>query len=117
MLGLDDDVAEPRPRRQHDLRRLGRLLAALRDEAFISGDARLRLRLAGARALAHPFQLAFEGALARRLLLAFELEALLLLLEPARVVALVGEALAAVELEDPARHLVEEVAVVSHGDD
>ena len=43
------------------------------------------------------------------------LEALLLLLEPGGVVALVGNAAAAIELEDPARHVVEEVAVV--GDD
>ena len=41
----------------------------------------------------------------------------LLLLEPARVVALVGDAAAAVELEDPAGHVVEEVAIVGDGDD
>ena len=39
-------------------------------------------------------------------------EALLLLLQPRRVVALERVALAAVELEDPAGHVVEEVAVV-----
>ena len=62
-----------------------------------------------------PFALALDGALARLLLAAFLREALLLLLEPGRVVALVGNAAAAVELEDPARDVVEEVAVV--GDD
>ena len=41
----------------------------------------------------------------------------LLLLQPARVVALVGDALAAVELEDPAGDVVEEVAVVGDRDD
>ena len=41
----------------------------------------------------------------------------LLLLQPGRVVALERDALAAVELEDPARDVVEEVAVVRHGDD
>ena len=41
----------------------------------------------------------------------------LLLLEPRRVVALVRDAAAAVELEDPAGHVVEEVAVVGDRDD
>jgi hypothetical protein len=44
-------------------------------------------------------------------------EPLLLLLEPRRVVALEREPAAAVELEDPAGDVVEEVAVVRHGDD
>jgi hypothetical protein len=37
--------------------------------------------------------------------------------EPRGVVALEREALAAIELEDPARHVVEEVAIVGHRDD
>ena len=41
----------------------------------------------------------------------------LLLLEPRRVVALERDALPAVELEDPAGDVVEEVAVVGHGHD
>ena len=41
----------------------------------------------------------------------------LLLLEPARVVALEREPVAAVELEDPARDVVEEVAIVGDRDD
>ena len=44
-------------------------------------------------------------------------EPLLLLLEPRRVVALPRDAGAAVELEDPAGDVVEEVAVVGDGDD
>ena len=44
-------------------------------------------------------------------------QALLLLLEPARVVALERQAGAAVELEDPARDVVEEVAIVGDRDD
>ena len=44
-------------------------------------------------------------------------EPLLLLLEPGRIIALVGDALAAVQFEDPARHVVEEVAVVGHDQD
>ncbi len=41
---------------------------------------------------------------------------MLLLLEPGRVVALPGNAGATIELEDPSGHVVEEVAVVGHGD-
>ena len=44
-------------------------------------------------------------------------EPLLLLLEPRGVVALERDAAAAVELEDPAGDVVEEVPVVRHGDD
>jgi len=43
------------------------------------------------------------------------LEPLLLLHQPGRIIALVGNALAAVEFENPARDVVEEVAVM--GDD
>src|SRR4029077_8324556 len=111
-LRLDDEIAETRAGRQHDLRRLGRLLAALRDQRIIGRDPRLALGLAGARALPHPFQFALQGAAARLLLPALGLEPRLLLFEPARVIALERDAAAAVELEDPARHLVEEIAVV-----
>ena len=53
----------------------------------------------------------------RGILAAFLLEALLLLHQPGRVIALVGNALAAVEFEDPAGDVVEEVAVVGHDQD
>ena len=43
-------------------------------------------------------------------------DALLLLLQPARVVALVGHALAAIEFQRPLGHLIEEVTVVSDED-
>ena len=56
-----------------------------------------------------------EGLLARLVLAGLLEQALGLLLEPGGVVALVGDAAAAVELEDPAGDVVEEVAVV--GDD
>ena len=55
------------------------------------------------------------AALARLILAALLEQALLLLLQPGRIIALVGNAAAAVELENPARHIVEEIAVM--GDD
>ena len=114
-LGVDHVGAEPLGDRDDDLRRGRALLARLGDEILVALDARLRLRLPRLGRGAHPFLLALDGALARLLLAALLGEALLLLLEPGRVVALVGDAAAAIELEDPARHVVEEVAVV--GDD
>ena len=51
----------------------------------------------------------------RGFLAALLLQPLLLLHEPGRIVALIGYALAAIELEDPAGDVVQEVAVV--GDD
>jgi hypothetical protein len=67
--------------------------------------------------LADPFELVLQRALARRLLLFLLGETLLLLLEPGRVVALPRNALAAIELEDPAGDIIEEVTVMGHGHD
>ena len=59
-----------------------------------------------------PLELALERAALGGLRLLLELEPAFLLLQPARVVALPGDARAAVELQDPAGDVVEEVAVV-----
>ena len=64
---------------------------------------------------ADPLLLLGELALARALLALLLRQALALLLEVGGVVALVGDAAAAVDLQDPAGDVVEEVAVV--GDD
>src|SRR6516165_3552826 len=111
----DHQIPEPRSGGQNDLRRLGRLFPALRDERFIGGKPRLALRLASSWALPHPFELAFEGSPPSRLLPALLLEPLLLLLEPARVIALERDTPTAVELENPPGHLVEKVAVMGDG--
>jgi hypothetical protein len=87
-------------------------VALLGEQALVAVEARLRLRAAPLRVRPHPLELARDRALARGLLLLLLLEPSLLLLEPARVVALERDAVAAVELEDPAGDVVEEVAVV-----
>src|SRR5262249_54923403 len=115
MLEVNDVLAEPLGHRNDDLRGLGLLLGRLLDELLVALVARLRFGLGGARGRGDPFLLARKRALARFLLAALLLEPLLLLCEPSRVVALVGDAAPAVELEDPAGDIVEEVAVV--GDD
>ena len=70
-----------------------------------------------ARRHADPLELALERAPARLVDLLFLREPLVLLLEPARVVAFPRDAVPAVELEDPARDVVEEVPVVGDRDD
>src|SRR5437762_2983492 len=52
----------------------------------------------------------------RGLLFLFLRQTLTLLLQPGRVVALPRDALAAVQLQDPAGHIIEEVAIVGHRD-
>ena len=114
---LDDDVAEPRPGRDVDLGRLDLLGGVLAQQVLVGVEARLALGLARARRHPDPFELALERALALALRLLFERQPLLLLLEPRRVVAFPGNAAAAVELENPAGDVVEEIAIVRDGDD
>src|SRR5439155_7720596 len=105
-------LAEPLRHRNDDLRGLRSLLVRLGQQFLIALVARLGFRLAGARRGGDPLLLARERLLVGRLLAAFLLEPLLLLPEPGRVVALAGNAAAAVELEYPAGAVVEEIAVV-----
>src|SRR6185503_10403919 len=101
--------------RDDDLGGLGLLLGGLLHQLFIGVVAGLGFCLAGARRGCDPFLLAGERALVRGLLAALLCEPLLLLRQPGGVVALVGDAAAAVELKDPAGDIVKEVAVM--GDD
>ncbi len=115
-LRLDHHVAQTRTVGDEDLELLLLLLHILVHHLVVGRQTRLRLGMAARGRHAHPLQLAFEGLAALRLLLLLHRHALGLLVEPARVVALPRNAFAAVELEDPARHVVEEVTVVGHGD-
>ena len=94
---------------------VGAFSLLLLDQFVVGLDARLRLGLAGLGRGGDPLAFLGERALARGVLAAFLLEPLLLLRQPGGIVALVGNAAAAVEFENPAGDVVEEVAVV--GDD
>src|SRR5690606_39282585 len=71
--------------------------------------SRLGLRLARLGARRDPRALALQRLLAGGVLAALLRHALGLGLQIGAVIALVGNAAAAVELEDPARHIVEEI--------
>ena len=114
-LDVDDVLAKPLGDGNDDLRGGRRLLVALPDELVVSGDARLRLRLTRSRRRGDPLAFLGERPLPGGVLAAFLLKPLPFLHEPGRIIALVRNAAAAIELENPARHVVEEIAVV--GDD
>src|SRR5579883_3168285 len=111
-VGLDHVVAETRAGGDDDLLRVERRLLLLLDHLVIGRDARLALGAPRRRAGALPFELALHGAAAGVGGLLFLRQPLVLLLQPRGVVALPRDAGAAIELEDPAGDIVEEVAVV-----
>ena len=114
-LGLDHEVAQMRPRRDLQDDGLIALLGILRGKLLVPLQASPVLRHASPRRQTDPFQLACEGLAADALLLLLLGEAILLLLQPRRVIPLPGDALPAIEFQDPAGHVVQEVAVVGDG--
>ena len=115
--GLDDQIAQPRAGRDLDFEFVRRSSNLLGDHLFVGVDAGLALRLPGLGRHADPLKLAGERLLAGRLLLLFDFEPLRFLLQPRGVVAFARNAAAVVEFENPAGDVVEEVAIVGHGDD
>ena len=114
---LDDQVAQPGTRRDVDLGGVDLLRGLFAQQVLVRVETRLAFGLTGARRHPDPLQLALERALTLVFLAFLELQALLLLVEPRRVVPFPGNTRAAVELENPAGHIVEEIAIVRHGDD
>jgi len=97
---FDDVVAKAFGDRNDDLGRGRRLVVLPCDEIVIALDTRLGLGLPGFGTGGDPLAFRLDGALARLILAAFLLQALLLLLEPARIIALVGNAAAAIQLQN-----------------
>ena len=112
VLGDDHLVAQALGHRDQDFHRALALALRLGAQLLVAGDAGLALGVARLGAHAHPLELALEGLLPGRGLLLLGGEPLLLLLQPARVVALPRDPCSPVELQDPLRDIVEEVAVV-----
>src|SRR5579884_3115230 len=115
-LRLDDHVAEARSRRNINLQILDPPLLLLIHQLFVAIEPRLALGLARLGRHANPFQLALQRLPPLGFGLFFLLQPHLLLLQPRRVVALERNPVAAIELQDPAGHVVEKVPVVRHGD-
>ena len=93
------------------------LFLALGHQLFIGIDARLGLGLARLGRLLDPFALARDGALLRRFLAGFLLQALFLHLQEGRIIAFMRDALAAIQFQDPAGDIVQEIAVMGDQDD
>src|SRR5215217_9357690 len=72
--------------------------------------------MAGLRRHANPFELALQSFLSFTFRLLFASQPFLLLFQPGGVVSFPGNALAAIQLEDPARHVVEKISIVSDSD-
>ena len=115
-LGLDHHIAEARAGRDDDLGGLRRPVRGLGQQRIVGAHPRPGLGLAGAGRGADPLQLARERAPAGGLLFLLDGQPLLLLVQPGGIVALPRDTAPAVELEDPAGDVVQEVAVVGDRD-
>ena len=113
LLGLKHHAAQPGSRRDVDLAEVDLAVAlGLGRQFLITGQSGLVLGLPSLRGRPHPLQFTFQDLGALGVFLALDRQALALGLQVGRVVALVREQPAAVDLADPADHVVEEVAVV-----
>ena len=116
-MGFDDLVAQARAVGDEYFELFLAFLLLLVQHLVVGVQTSFTLGLASLGGHAHPFQLALQGFASLRCYLFFLLHALGLLFQPAGVVTLPGDALAAVEFQNPAGHVVEEVAVVGYADD
>ncbi len=113
---LDHLVAEALAVGDEDLQLGFLLLHGLALHLFVVLQAGFALGAARLGIAAHPFQFLLQDAVALALALFLQGEAGSLLLQPVGVVALVGNAFAAVQFEDPARHVIKEITIVGDGD-
>jgi hypothetical protein len=74
-----------------------------------------RFSLSWLNRFSYPFQFPLQGALALRFAFLLHAQPVLLLIEPGGIVALPGNALPAVQLQDPLGHIVQKVAIMGHG--
>ena len=116
-VGFDHQFAQARAGRNVDFVGLVALLEFCRRQFLEALHAGLALGLARLGIGAHPFQFALQGFAQAFLLALFGGEALFLLFQPGGVIALPGNAMAAIQFQDPAGDVVEEVAIVRDRDD
>ena len=118
VVDVDDRAAQARARRDRDLLEVELAGAVgLGRHLLVAGQTGLGLDLAGLGVGADPLQLGLEPLGQLGVLLALDGQALGLLLQVGRVVALVGVEPAAVDLGDPLGDVVQEVPVVGDRED
>ena len=115
--GLDHEVAQVGTRGDLEDHGLVAAVGFLRRHLLVSLQPGAVLGDPGSGGQPDPFQLALEGLAAVALGLLLLREPIFLLFQPARIIPLPGDALAAIEFQDPAGHVVQEVAIVGHGHD
>jgi hypothetical protein len=113
---FDDDVTEPRAGRDVKFLGFGALLVFLRGQLLEALETRLALRLTPLGVGVHPFEFRFHRFHARLFGALLVLEALFLLFQPGRIISFPGDAVAAVEFENPAGDVVEKVSIVGNRD-
>ncbi len=117
IMELDDLVPEMRTVRDVDFQ-IGLLLPGIgRSELLIGSQTGFLLGLAGLRGHPDPFKLSFESLAALALLLFFHSQALALLVQPARVIALPRNTFTAIEFQNPTGYVIQEISVVGDGYD
>ena len=115
MLGFDNLIAESRTVGDENFEFFLAFFLVLVEEAVVGRKTRFTLGLSSLRSHSHPFKFALESLAALACLFLLLSHSLGLLVEPRRVVSFPGDTLAAVEFENPAGDMVEEVTVVSDG--
>ena len=117
LLRLDDELPEPGSGRDVDLQFPGAGLRFLGEQFLVRTDAGLGFGVPALGRHPDPLQFPLQGLLPLGFRFLLLPKPVLLLFQPGGVVALPGDALAPVQFQDPARHVVEEVAVMGDGDD
>ena len=115
-LRLDDELPQAGSGRDVDLQIPGAGLRFLGEQLLVGTDPGLGFGMAALGRHADPLQFPLEGLLPLAFRFLLLPEPVLLLLQPGGVVPLPGDPLAPVQLQDPAGDVVEEVAVMGHGD-
>ncbi len=115
ILELNDAAAQTLGHRNEDFLRFVALLVFVVAQLFKAGNTGLGLGLAPLGVLAHPFQFLLQRLGTGFFALLLLLQAVALLQQPVGVVALVGNAVATVQFQNPLGRVVQEVAVVGNG--
>ena len=113
---LDHHIAQTRAVRDEYFELFLLLFGIFVHQLVIGRQTGFRLGVTSGGGHTHPLQLAFEGLATLRFLLLLHSHTGRLLLQPARIVTFPGNTFAAVEFQNPAGHVIQEIAVVRHGD-